>query len=130
MKKFTHHLFYRIYWWNTKIVKDDKSLAPFSTLLGTSLLKVLNLVSLLYLINRYLIQESLFIPKWLQTIIFLLVIMFDYFNYLYNSKYKSIIKETKDLSKSELKKRDHIVVYYIAITFILLIWIITKNFNH
>jgi hypothetical protein len=128
MKKFVYHLYYRLYWWNSKIVKDG-SLAPFSTLLSTSMLKILNLLSILYIVFYYVIDKNIFLPKWLQTIIMISVLVLDYFIYIFNSKYRDILIESKKLGLKELRMRDFIVIAYIIITFALLIWIIIENFN-
>lgn len=128
MKKFVYHLYYRLYWWNSKIVKDG-SLAPFSTLLSTSMLKILNLLSILYIVFYCVIDKNIFLPKWLQTIIMISVLVLDYFIYIFNSKYRDILIESKKLGLKELRRRDFIVIAYVIITFALLIWIIIENFN-
>jgi hypothetical protein len=128
MKIFIYHLYYRLHWWNSKIVKDG-NLAPFSALLGTSMFKLLNLLSVLYIIFNHILNKNIYLPKWFQTVIMLSVLILDYFIYIYKSKYKLIKKETENLESKELRKRDIFIITYIFITFSLLIWMIIENFT-
>lgn len=126
MGNFFNHLFYRIYWWNRNIVKE-KHLPIFSTLLGFSILRILNLTILIFIFLVYYVKNPLVYPKWLHIILMVVFLIIDYFNYIHNKYYIKIISQAENESKKEKKEKDIIIFIYLILTFGLLIFLIAEG---
>lgn len=126
MKTLFDHLFFRVYWWNYYIVKQG-DLSLFSTLIGISIFKVLNISVIIFSIYIYLIKNIHSYPKLVHIIIMIFILIIDYLVYFYKGRYKLILNAAKHIENSELKRRDIIVVGYIILTFFTFAWIISQG---
>ena len=109
------YLFYRIYCWNQVVVKE-KDLLIFSTLLGISVFKILNLSTLIFMVLIWRDAISHY-QKWMQIVLMCSVLLCDYFLYINGSKYKNIIEKFSGKGKTVTK--DVLLVGYIVLTFVL-----------
>ena len=109
------YLFYRIYWWN-KVVVKEKDLLVFSSWLGISVFKILNLTTLIFviLIWKGIISDY---QKWMQVTLMVSVLLYDYFFYIKNSNYKNIIRKFSNTNK--IITKDALLIVYILLTFVL-----------
>lgn len=118
--KFFNYLFYRMYWWNTKVVLDFSPV--FSAILGISVIQGLNLVFILELLsigkwsfaenvlNNYLIVAGI-IP-----------LLFNLFYYLKNKRHLEIINKYKNIPVKEKRKKDYICFAYTVLSFLLVVY--------
>ena len=128
--RFFDYLFYRVYWWNCKIVKE-KELPLFSTFMGVSVFHGIN-VSTVYFFLLYLIDDIQFNNKWIYSLLLCLILLFDYVFYFKSQRYKKIINVYFiDISKSNRLIKDIILIIYIIISIFLFLWILyTGNVNN
>lgn len=120
------HLFYRFYWWNLNIVKET-GLPVFSSFLGVSVFKTININTLVYVFLVFSVKDVQLYPKWLHALVMLAVLVLDYFIYIHNGRYKEIIEESKNQAKQKLRRKDIIIVIYMILTFVLFFWAIFEG---
>ncbi len=118
MKIFDYY-FYRMYWWNTKVVLDFSPV--FSAILGVSVIQDLNLffIAELFSLWKKSITENIFSDYF--SIIWLIPLLFNLVYYLKKQRYIGIIAKYKNLPIKERKSKDYICIAYTALTFILVI---------
>lgn len=121
MKRFFEHVFYRIYWWNTKVVSNLGS-PVFPTLLGISILHIINISSIILLLLVVLEKDLSYYPKWLHMVGMGLVFLADYFVYIHDGRLKRTIEKVKQVSSKEMKRNDLLTVLYILFSIILLLY--------
>ncbi|HLW08951.1 MAG TPA: hypothetical protein VKX35_01010 [Fermentimonas sp.] len=119
-----HHLFYRIYWWNIKIIKDDGT-PIYMTFLGTLFLFGMNINSLLFIFYLIKYGTTLSMSGVLYWFIVSLVIILNISFYLKKGEYKYLISNYIDtLSVKQIKKRDVSVIIYIILSFTIYILVL------
>lgn len=126
MKDMFDHLFYRFYWWNLNVVKE-RQLPIFSSFLGVSIFKVLNISTLIFTFLLLCVKGNSVYPKWLHALMMLAMLIVDYFIYIHKGQYKEIIERSKNLEKEKLRKKDIIIIVYMILTFVLLFWVIFEG---
>lgn len=120
------HLFYPIYWWNQNVVKE-RSLPVFSSLLGVSVFKVLNISTLIFSFLLLYTKDIKDYPKWLYVLMMLAVLITNYFIYIHKRRYKEIIEESKNQGKQKLRRKDIILVIYIIVTFLVFFYVVLEG---
>ena len=123
--RFSNHLFYRIYWWNVRIVKE-KDLPIFSALLGISILHILNVSAVIFAFYTFVLKDVQLYPKWLHILIMFLILAIDYFLFVHNGRYKTIISKI-DVSDKRFQKLDFAIILYLIFTFAILGFTIIKG---
>lgn len=126
MTKFFNHLFYRVYWWNVKVVKESQ-LPLYSTVLGVSLFFYLNLSTVIFTILLYWVRDFSGFTKTQHILCGGIVLLIVYLTYVRTGRYEKVLKDSKEKPKSETRKLDIAVICYIFITFLLMILIIVKG---
>ena len=124
--KFFEYIFYRLNWWNRKIVKGNL----VHDILGISFFHVLNIYSIADLIYILLFTNSDFEPFFKYTrIICLVPFLFNSYYFLNNKYYESIIEKFDKISNEERKRNDlYLIIYMIlSVVFIFLLGIIIRN---
>lgn len=121
----SNHLFYRIYWWNVRIVKE-KNFPLFSALLGISIFHILNFSSIIFALYIFVIGDIQLYPKWLHILLMFLILTADYFLFVHNGHYKKLISRNI-VSDNKLHKFDYLLILYMLITFGSFIFIIIKG---
>ncbi len=123
MKYIFYHLFYRVYWWNIKVIKE-KDFPVLSAYLFVSGLMSINVISLLSILLVFIIKDPQTAPIWNPWIIILITFLPNYFFFIHKKKYKDIIDNSQNLDKVEKRKRDIAILIYILLTFIILILVV------
>lgn len=114
------YLYYRISWWNTHVIKDN-SFLPMTNVFGVSALQCLNFVTIKGIIIVAFLPDIQDPSRNYTLISISIVIALNYFYYVHNRRYESIIRHYSSLSKEKLRRHDFILITYIACTFISLI---------
>jgi hypothetical protein len=125
MKSFFEHLFYRIYWWNTRIVNNSGS-PIFPTLLGISIFHIINISSLVILSFLLFGKDMSNYPKWLHVSGMVLVLLIDYFIYIHGGRFRMIVERVKNKPEAQIKRNDIMTIIYIALSFGLLIYVVLE----
>ena len=123
MKYIFYHLFYRVYWWNIKVIKE-KDFPVLSAYLFVSGLMSINVISLLSILLAFIIKNPQEAPIWNPWVIILITFLPNYFFFIHKKKYKDIIDNSQSLNKVEKRKRDIAILMYILLTFIILILVV------
>lgn len=126
MVNFFDHLFYRIYWWNKKIVKENE-IPVFSTLLGLSVFHVLNFTTIIFFYLVYIQKDPMAYPKSMHIGLMFIIFVIDYFIYINGGRYKRILEASKSENNSSWTGKDIYIIIYIIFTFSTLIWVIIKG---
>ena len=126
MKKIFDHLFYRVYWWNKSILKE-KDFVILSTLLGFSVLHVLNISTIIFVYLVYVLEDTLAYSKMFHVFLMFTISVIDYFIYIHSKRYISIIHLSQKKNIRKLRILDALVFTYVVFTFGLFIWIIIKG---
>lgn len=112
-----HHLFYRIYWWNIKVIKDDGT-PIYMTFLGTFFLLVMNANSLLFILCLLKYGSTYQLPGFIYWVNISAVIVINILIYFRKEKYKYLTtKYIKSLNDRQIKNRDVAVITYIVLSF-------------
>ncbi|AWI25515.1 hypothetical protein HYN49_06175 [Flavobacterium pallidum] len=128
MKLFLYHFFYRMYWWNTQIVKE-KNFPVFSALLGVSVFTMLNITTIIFAYLVFVLKNPLAYPKWLHIIVSAFALVLNYFIYVHKKKYLSILKTMSEVAKSKIRVRDALSTLYILLSFSMVVWIVICSRN-
>lgn len=121
---FLHHLFYRIYWWNIKVIKDNGT-PVYMTFLGTIFLFGININSMLFIYGLIVYGNTLTMPDSLYWGLVCSLIVFNLLFYLRNGTYRYITKKyIRKLEKKQIIKRDIAVAMYIILSFAVYILVI------
>ena len=123
--RFSNHLFYRIYWWNVRIVKET-DLPLFSALLGISILHILNFSTVIFAFFTFVLKDNQLYPEWLHILIMFLILTVDYFLFVHNGRYKKLISKSV-VSDKKFQKLDSAIILYLIITFATLIFTIIEG---
>lgn len=94
----------------------EKEFAVFSSLLGVSVFKVLNVSTLIFLFLIVLNNVQSY-PKWFHVVLMFMMLVGDYFLYVHKGKHETIIKESLRLDKKKSRAKDFLVVFYMITTF-------------
>ena len=112
---FFEYLFCRLYWWNTKIVKE-KEMPVYYSIMGISVFhgfSVIPIFDVLYLwiFNSYHIEKFIFgLNPYLTIGVIAIVIDFLYFR----NKQTVLYKQFKKIPKQKKKRMDVLCIIYIA----------------
>ena len=112
---FFEYLFCRLYWWNTKIVKE-KEMPVYYSIMGISVFhgfSVIPIFGILYVLiyNSYYIDKTfLGMSPFLFFVLIAMIINFLYFRKKQRVLYKQFIK----IPKQEQKRQDVLCIIYIA----------------
>ena len=112
---FFEYLFCRLYWWNTKIVKE-KEMPVYYSIMGISVFhgfSVIPIFDVLYLwiFNSYHIEKFIFgLNRYLTIGVVALGIDFLYFR----NKQTVLYKQFKKIPKQKKKRMDILCIIYIA----------------
>lgn len=123
MKYIFYHLFYRVYWWNIKVIKE-KDFPVLSAYLFVSGLMSINVISLLSILLVFIIKNPQGAPIWNPWVIIPITFLPNYFFFIHKKKYKDIIDNSQSLGKVEKRKRDIAILMYILLTFIIMILVV------
>ncbi len=125
MIRLLDHLFYRMYWWNTNIVKE-KDLTLFSALLGVATFHVINFSTLIFCYFVFVAKDVTTYPKWAHILLMITILIVDYIYFIHNCRYKKIVEDNFKSSRSELKRNDFYIIIYMSISIFAVIYIISK----
>ena len=123
--KFSNHLFYRIYWWNVRIVKD-KDFPLFSALLGISVFHIMNFSAVIFAFYIFILEDVQLYPDWLHILSMFLILTADYFLFIHNGHYKKLISKEYLVDK-KVQKLDWMIILYIFSTFLAVGFVILKG---
>ncbi len=126
MKKLFNHLFYRVYWWNIKIIKerDVPVLSAFVLTAGMMGINLLSIFGLLVIgFNVQLFPDGGYIP------LLILVSINNYFWFIHGKKYSVIINKSEKLNNVVKRKLDIIVISYLILS-LSLFFLIVNILNH
>jgi|GEM_PF-5727267 hypothetical protein len=116
------HLFYRSYWWNAKIIKDNSPVSGGA--ITVSLFKNINLLTFIFpLIEILKIRGGSRLLLIIASSI--LIILTDLYYFVYKKNFEIIISETNLLEKKQLMKRDRILLIYVLFSIVSLIFVVT-----
>lgn len=117
--KLLNYVFYRMYWWNTKIVKD---FTPFlSALIIVSVLQGFNLIFIFEIIAFYIFKTTSYFSTKYFLFIGTLTFILDFFYYKFKNRYLEIVKECSNISKKNKQIYDVLVIVYVIATFTIVI---------
>jgi hypothetical protein len=117
---FFDYLFYRMKWWNTKVVLD---FSPFlSAIIIMSVFQGFNVLFALDFIKYYCGFTVIFIDKY-YLLLPILFFIWNIFYYRSPVKQASIEKRVLSLSQHSRKNYNILVVLYLVLSLSLLIWI-------
>ena len=123
--KLSNHLFYRIYWWNVRIVKE-KDFPVFSALLGIAVFHILNFSAIIFAFYTFVLKDVQLYPKWLHILFMFLILTVDYFLFIHNGHYKKLTSKN-DVSDKNFQKLDFAILMYLLSTFAILGFVINKG---
>jgi len=126
MRNILYHIFYLVYWWNIKIIKE-KDIPVLSAYLFVSVLIGLNIISLYSIFVIYVIRNPNAYPSWGHWLIILLSFVPNYFIFINKDKYKKILNESQNMNKTEKRKKDIISIIYVLLTFLIGVYIINAS---
>ena len=112
---FFEYLFCRLYWWNTKIVKEKEmpvyySIMGISVFHGFSILPVFDILYV-WIFDSYYIENIFFgLDTYLVIGVIVLAIDFLYFR----NKQPILYKQFKKIPKQKKKRKDVLCIIYIA----------------
>jgi TRAP-type mannitol/chloroaromatic compound transport system permease small subunit len=117
---FFNYLFYRLKWWNEKVVIDF--LPYISPVVIMSVFQGFNVIFLFDLIKFYWGIDLLFFEK---AFLFppILLIAINYFVYKSENKQTIIKRQVSELSRKTQMTYDVMIILYFILTLVLLIWI-------
>jgi hypothetical protein len=122
MKNIFNHLFYRIYYWNTKVIKEPQELSLLTALLGIVVVHGLSVSVIIFTILIVVIKNTQGYPKWLHMMFMGIILIIDYLNYVHNGYYKEVFANEQSLERSKLKIKDIQITAYIAVIILVLIF--------
>ena len=123
---FFEYLFCRLYWWNTKIIKEDVAPIMYS-ISGLSMFQTLSIFPIyciLYvlLFDSYLIKGTLGINPFLAIGIIVIFINSLYFK---KAKYTVLLKKFDKVPKEKKKRTDiYCIIYIVAIIVVNVLFVI------
>lgn len=123
-----YYIFYRVYCWNIYVIKE-KDLPVFSSFLTISALMGLNINSFIIGFLVFVLKDIELYPDWGFWIIMLISITPNYFIFIKNKKYKTIISDCKSMKKSEKKKMDILMIIYVMVTILIVVFISISSRN-
>jgi len=129
---FLYHLFYRIYWWNIKVIKDSGT-PIYMTFLGTIFLFVMNINSLFFTFCLIKYGSTSQLPGFIYWINISVVILTNILIYFRRKKYKYLTtKYIKSLNERQIKSRDLAVIVYFILSFFIyfIIIVMVDNANN
>lgn len=133
MIKLFYHIFYRVYYWNIYVIKE-KDLPIFSSFLSVSALLGLNINSFIIGFLVFVVKEIELYPNWGFWIIMLISMAPNYFIFIKNKRYETILRNSESMNRSEKKKWDKAIIIYIVVTILIVVFvsISSRNFkiNH
>ena len=115
MRLFFDYLFYKMYCWNTKIIKQNDS-SFFYMIVRVSAFYILNYTTILLGIFLFSRQNILSYSKWIQICVMSFIVCFCY--YLFRRKGNEIIAYCEKLNSKKVKKLNFLVSLYMVGTII------------
>jgi hypothetical protein len=112
---FSKYLFCRLYWWNTKIIKE-KDIPIFYSITGLSVFHGFSIIPLYSIIHIFITKSFSFgkifgLKPFL--VIGIIVFLIDLF-YFSRNKYAILLKEFEKIPKEQKKKKDMLCIAYIV----------------
>ena len=129
MRLIFDYLFYKVYCWNTKIIKQNDP-SFFYTIVGVSALCILNYTTILLVIFLLSKEKILSYSTWIQICAMIFIVCFCFYYYLFRRKGKEIIHHCKKLNSKQVKKLNFLVSLYIVgtiVTHILIVILVREN---
>jgi len=117
---FFDYLFYRMKWWNTKVVLDFSPF--FSAVIIITVFQGFNILFVLDFIKYYWDFKVAFIDKY-YLLIPIVFFIWNVFHYRSPVKQTNIEKRALSLSKRGRRNYNILVVLYLILSLFLLIWI-------
>jgi len=115
------YLFYRMYYWNTKVVRDLTPL--FSAILCTSIFIGLNIIAIYNFYFFYFENDLSFLSRYIDLSFGILSFVFCFYYFKKNDRYREVLTKYKNISEEEKIKKDIFIVLYIMVTMGSMIWI-------
>ena len=117
MKIFFDYIFYRIYWWNTKVIKQKES-PFFYTIAGVSALHIINTTTIIIGIYLLFNKSISHYPKLFQIVIMIFILCFCYYYYIHKSNNEEIIAYFKSLDSKKIKRLNIWLIIFIVLKII------------
>ena len=117
MKIFFDYLFYRIYWWNTKVIKQKES-PFFYTIAGVSAFYIINNTTIIISIYLLFNKSISHYPKLIQIAIMIFILCYCYYYYMHKRDREEIITYFKSLDPKKIKRLNFWLIIYIILTII------------
>ena len=125
---FFNYLFYRLYWWNTKIIKET-TVPVFYASIGLATFQGLNFISFYFLFSVY-IFNNYNTSKEMTMLLGGIICLFNLLYYGINKRYLKIIKTNEFKSVKEKRKKDFFCILYILFTILLSIFTVVIGHEH
>ncbi|MDD4150610.1 MAG: hypothetical protein PHE33_11355 [Bacteroidales bacterium] len=125
MKYLFEYLFYRLYTWNLKKWGENDN-PQLNAILGVSFIMFLNICSIIYLLDLVFdmkLVSRVEIPIFVTISASTILLMLNYFRFLWKSKFKVIVRKYKN-EDCKLRRRKLLFLWlYVLISFLGLIFI-------
>lgn len=110
------YLFYRVYWWNTSIIKNE-SYPLFGAVVGVSFFQVFNIMFVSdFILYIFLERRDLVVQQDRIIGIIIVTIVLALNGFYFHKKYATIIEKAKKLEASNKRLMDVFVLIYITMT--------------
>lgn len=117
---FFNYLFYRLKWWNEKVVTDFSplisSVVIMSVFQGFNIIFLFNLVKFYWGVDLLFFEKAFLLPP-------IVLIAINYFVYKSENKQAIIKRQVSKLSRKIQMTYDVMIILYFILTLVLLIWI-------
>lgn len=111
------YLYYRVYWWDNRIVKNP-SYPIFSTVLGVSFFHVLNMKFLIDFIFYIVLNRKDLIVNQDKVYGFIVVFLIISINWIYFKRiHPVVLDKMEQLNKKQKRIWDIVIVLYMLISF-------------
>lgn len=115
MKIFLDYLFYKIYWWNTKIIKQKDS-PFFYSIMGLSAFYIVNYTTIIFFALLLINGNILIYPKWIQIVVMSIIVCYCYYYYMHKRDRYRIIQYFEGLNAIKIKRLNLSLVIFIILT--------------
>ena len=117
MKMIFNHLFYRTYWWNIKIIRE-KDFPALSAFIFVSIMMQINLLTIIFGILFFVFNNTKLFPSWGHWCLMVIILTYNYFVFIRDKKYKTILEKSEKIIKPIKKKEDVIIILYLILSFL------------
>lgn len=128
MVEFYHYMFYKAYLWQVRKVKNI-DFPVYSSVLAMSFVMTLN-YDIIYDVVNYFVYHSRHPNEWAYWIPLPIIIVFNYWYFSKDSRWKSVVKWGDKMSRQEKRERNIYYWIYIVMTLLLfaaVFYIMTEN---